>query len=238
MKSVERRWRRSLAARITGVFLVMLLVVQVVSFSALRVSLVKNAHHKMPVTLEHDALLLDTLLERKAQALAVGAQLLAADSTFRDDVLATQDDVTILSAIRNHGTRIGATMTAYLNNDFGLRVTTHEHPDELAPLVAQLAAQASELHLASPAGPARGFDSRHAAVVALVGASPYQAVLVPVKAPLLKALSAAGSSGITVKELATKLKVKPGNIFSWFYTTGKKINGIKKVGEAKYAYAG
>ena len=58
------------------------------------------------------------------------------------------------------------------------------------------------------------------------------------KQPLLKALSAAGSSGITVKELAAKLKVKPGNIFSWFYTTGKKISGIKKVGEAKYAYNG
>ena len=57
------------------------------------------------------------------------------------------------------------------------------------------------------------------------------------KQPLLKALSAAGSSGITVKELAAKLKVKPGNIFSWFYTTGKKISGIKKVGEAKYSYS-
>ncbi len=55
------------------------------------------------------------------------------------------------------------------------------------------------------------------------------------KEPLLKALKAAGSSGITVKDLATKLKVKPGNIFSWFYTTGKKIKGITKVGEAKYA---
>jgi len=58
------------------------------------------------------------------------------------------------------------------------------------------------------------------------------------KAAILKALSAAGSSGVTVKELSNKLKVKPGNIFSWFYTTGKKISGIKKVGEAKYAYAG
>jgi hypothetical protein len=57
------------------------------------------------------------------------------------------------------------------------------------------------------------------------------------KEPLLKALSAAGSSGVTVKELAAKLKVKPGNIFSWFYTTGKKIKGINKVGEAKYAYS-
>ena len=56
------------------------------------------------------------------------------------------------------------------------------------------------------------------------------------KEPLLKALKAAGAGGITVKELAAKLKVKPGNIFSWFYTTGKKISGIKKVGEAKYAH--
>jgi len=55
------------------------------------------------------------------------------------------------------------------------------------------------------------------------------------KEPLLKVLKAAGSSGITVKDLAKKLGVKPGNIFSWFYTTGKKIKGISKVGEAKYA---
>jgi hypothetical protein len=56
------------------------------------------------------------------------------------------------------------------------------------------------------------------------------------KEPLLKALTAAGAGGIKVKDLAAQLKVKPGNIFSWFYTTGKKIKGIKKVGEAKYAY--
>lgn len=56
------------------------------------------------------------------------------------------------------------------------------------------------------------------------------------KEPLLKALAAAGASGVKVKDLAAALKVKPGNIFSWFYTTGKKIKGIKKVGEARYAY--
>jgi hypothetical protein len=56
------------------------------------------------------------------------------------------------------------------------------------------------------------------------------------KVSLLKELEAAGSAGITVKELSAKLNVKPGNVFSWFYTTGKKIKGIKKVGEAKYSY--
>jgi hypothetical protein len=54
---------------------------------------------------------------------------------------------------------------------------------------------------------------------------------------LLKELERAGSGGLTVKELSAKLKVKPGNVFSWFYTTGKKIKGIKKVGEAKYSYS-
>ena len=58
------------------------------------------------------------------------------------------------------------------------------------------------------------------------------------KAPLLKMLKNAGSEGITVKEIAAKLKVKPNNVFSWFYTTGKKVSGIKKVGEAKYSYNG
>jgi len=57
------------------------------------------------------------------------------------------------------------------------------------------------------------------------------------KGALLKALADAGPEGITVKDLAAKLKVKPGNVFSWFYTTGKKIKGISKVGEAKYAYS-
>jgi hypothetical protein len=55
------------------------------------------------------------------------------------------------------------------------------------------------------------------------------------KDSLLKVLKSAGSEGITVKDLAAKLKVKPNNVFSWFYTTGKKVSGIKKVGEAKYA---
>ena len=58
------------------------------------------------------------------------------------------------------------------------------------------------------------------------------------KAPLLKLLKSAGSEGITVKDIAAKLKVKPNNVFSWFYTTGKKVSGIKKVGEAKYSFHG
>ena len=54
---------------------------------------------------------------------------------------------------------------------------------------------------------------------------------------LLKELDAAGTEGLTVKDLAAKLKAKPTSVSVWFYTTGKKIKGIKKVGRARFAYS-
>ena len=57
------------------------------------------------------------------------------------------------------------------------------------------------------------------------------------KERLLKALEAAGKAGLTVKDLAANLKAKPTSVSVWFYTTGKKIKGIKKVGKARFAYS-
>ena len=56
------------------------------------------------------------------------------------------------------------------------------------------------------------------------------------KGALLEKLKAAGKKGITVKELAVSLKAKPTSVSVWFYTTGKKIKEVKKVGVATYAY--
>ena len=56
------------------------------------------------------------------------------------------------------------------------------------------------------------------------------------KQALLKSLTVAGKAGITVKELAEKVGAKPSSVSVWFYTTGKRIKGIKKVGKAKFAY--
>ncbi len=53
---------------------------------------------------------------------------------------------------------------------------------------------------------------------------------------ILKKLLTTGKKGLTVSELAQILKANHGSISAWFYTTGKKIKGIKKVGKAKYAY--
>ncbi len=170
MNARDRRWRRSLAARIIVLFLALLLAVQLVSFASLRASLSSHAHRKLPTKLLEGERLLQNLLDRKAQAVTDGAQLLAADYGFRE-ALSSNDADTIVSVLANHGARIGATEAAFLSNDFQLRATTATHPGELAPVAAHLAAQA--------------IASGHANAIALIGGRPHQAVLVPVKAPLL-----------------------------------------------------
>ncbi len=55
---------------------------------------------------------------------------------------------------------------------------------------------------------------------------------------VLGKLRAAGKEGLKVKELAASLNANPASLAVWFYTTGKKVKGIKKVGTARYAYLG
>jgi hypothetical protein len=55
---------------------------------------------------------------------------------------------------------------------------------------------------------------------------------------VLGKLKEAGKEGLTVKELAASLNANHASLSVWFYTTGKKVKGIKKVGIARYAYTG
>ena len=56
------------------------------------------------------------------------------------------------------------------------------------------------------------------------------------KTGVVEALQHAGKSGLHIKEIASSLQVKEPNIRVWFYSTGKKIKNIKKVGRARYAW--
>jgi hypothetical protein len=56
------------------------------------------------------------------------------------------------------------------------------------------------------------------------------------KDSIVIALKEAGSVGLTVGEIADKLKTKSNNIYSWFYTTGKNHTDIKKSADGKYTY--
>jgi diguanylate cyclase (GGDEF)-like protein len=170
MKVRGRWWQRSIGVRVIALFLGLLLAVQVASFTALRASLSDHAHRVLPSKLREGERVLQNLLDRKAQTLIDGARLLAADYGFRE-ALSSNDAETIVSVLANHGARIGATEAALLATDFQLRSTTARHPRDLIPLVARLAAQAA--------------GSGQASAVALLGGRPYQAVLVPVKAPIV-----------------------------------------------------
>jgi len=51
-------------------------------------------------------------------------------------------------------------------------------------------------------------------------------------------VKAGGKAGVSAKEVATKVSLPLPRIYNWFLSTGKKVKQIKKVGPAKYAWAG
>ena len=169
MSSSDRRWRATLAARISVVFLALLLAVQVVSFSALRYSLSRHARNALPTRLDEGEQLLQTLLAHKAQAVVASAQGLTADFGFYSTLL-DEHDATIVSALDNFGVRVHATKVAYLGLDLAVRHTSSSsNSGEIAAVVARLKSRV----------PAAG----DANAIVLIGGQPYQAVLVQMKAP-------------------------------------------------------
>ncbi len=54
------------------------------------------------------------------------------------------------------------------------------------------------------------------------------------KAKILAALTDAGASGVAVRDLAKKFKMKPQNIHVWFSSTGRNIPEIERLGEGRY----
>ena len=58
------------------------------------------------------------------------------------------------------------------------------------------------------------------------------------KERIIELVKGAGKDGVTVKDVAAKLKAKLVNIRVWFATTGKGVKEIKKVAPAKFAWVG
>ena len=56
------------------------------------------------------------------------------------------------------------------------------------------------------------------------------------KEAIVAALQKAGVAGISVKQLAQDHGFKEGNVSVWFYTTGKKIKNISKVGRGTFGW--
>ncbi|RQP24514.1 putative bifunctional diguanylate cyclase/phosphodiesterase [Piscinibacter terrae] len=165
------RWLRgSIGARVIAMFLGLLLIVQIASYTALQASLTRHAHNVVPEKLMVGGRVLQSLLDRQAQTLIEGARLLASDYGFREAVSSNDSD-TIASVLANHGARIGATQAALVTTSFELRAAAGHHDTaDLAALVSRLAAGA--------------LSQGRASQVALLGGRPHQVVMVPIKAPL------------------------------------------------------
>lgn len=58
------------------------------------------------------------------------------------------------------------------------------------------------------------------------------------KEQIVGLLEAAGKEGVTVKEVAAKLGVKPQNIHVWFSSTGRKLKEIKRIAPGQFAWVG
>jgi hypothetical protein len=112
------------------------------------------------------------LLDQKSATLTQGATLLAADYGFRSAV-ATADADTIASVLENHAARIGAGVSAWIDNDFRLRSASGE-----PPMGGDRAFEALALDMAR-----QGRGSQ----VGLVGERAMQLVSVPLKAPCASA---------------------------------------------------
>ncbi len=175
MNAFVRLTQRSLTVRIVALFLGLLLLVQVIGFSAIRVSLSSHAHNELPGRLELGDRVLQSLLAQRAQKLTDGARLLAADYGFREAVH-SNDTETIVSVLENHGRRIGATQVALYGADLTLKATTGDQLDALGPLAARLAGLAGEQR---PGAPVPSGE------IALLSDTPYQFVMVPIKAPVI-----------------------------------------------------
>ena len=163
------RW--GLSSRIVALSLLLLLLVQAAVFSVVRIGIDQSARRQLAQELQVGERVWRRLLDLNAQKLSLSATVLAADFGFRSAV-SSGDTETIRSALENNGTRIGATVTALMGTDMALRaVAEGQDAAALGPMLGKLAVPLSR--------DAQGSQ------IALVGRTPYQFVMVPMKAPVL-----------------------------------------------------
>ena len=161
----------SLIVRLVGLSLLLLLIVQAAGFAVVRATIDRNARVQIAQALDLDENVWRRLLEQNADKLRQGSALLAADYGFRSAVN-SGDEETIRSVLENHGSRIGAAVTALLGTDYTLRA---------ASLSGSMEALPATLHALVPLLAARPQGSQ----IAVMDGVPYQFVMVPLRAPVV-----------------------------------------------------
>ncbi|PZP32445.1 MAG: GGDEF domain-containing protein [Roseateles depolymerans] len=160
---------RRLEGRIVALFLGLLLLVQLLSFGAIRIGIERNADKSIAAELQTGDRLLRRMLEQRAEQLRGAAELLAMDYGFRSAVglsLAERDTVeTIKDALTNQGERVGAAVVAYFDDQRHLVTAT-------APSAEPFAAELEAL-----------IASKDGSLLSVQGRQVYQLVAVQVRTP-------------------------------------------------------
>ncbi|WP_254427008.1 bifunctional diguanylate cyclase/phosphodiesterase [Herbaspirillum sp. VT-16-41] len=161
-----------LESKIVALFIILIVVVQLAGFVAIRTAIDRNARSAISDELVIGERVFTRLLDQNAQKLTQGARLLASDFGFRQ-AIGTDDHDTIGSVLANHGARIGASMGMLIATDGTIRASTMEYPDTDL--------QRSSLELVRKADKD---NANGAAESVVVGENLFQIVAVPIKAPV------------------------------------------------------
>lgn len=174
---IGRGWTLNwgLSARIVALSLLLLLLIQAAVFSVIRISIDQSARQQIAQELQVGERVWRRLLDQNALKLAQGATLLAADFGFRSAV-STGDVDTIRSALDNHGARIGATVTALIDNSLNL-TAVGQGQSSLGRAPDAKQAQFKQIYQRLSRAPQAG-------QIAMIDQVPYQFVMVQVRAPM------------------------------------------------------
>ncbi|HEX6793202.1 MAG TPA: EAL domain-containing protein [Casimicrobiaceae bacterium] len=161
---------KRLRTRIIIFFVVLLTIVQCAAFLLVNAANSRNAQGIIDEELATGERIFQRSLEHNRARLTQSAMVLASDFAFRQ-AIATSDERTIESALRNHGARIHADVMQLIAPDGRVVADTLAPPDASA-------------RFAYPDLVARAQDSGEASSIVIINGRPQQLVVVPVKAPL------------------------------------------------------
>ena len=164
---------KSLEGRITALFLILIIVVQVMGLLVIQQGIDINARASIATELINGEKVFRKLLEQSAQAQRFSAQVLARDTAFVQAIGngGVDDRATIESALQSFGRRAKADLTMLIDGERKVTVSTGiASAGALENVVLGLLDRAEQTGGAS--------------AIAIAGQKPVQIVVVPVKAPI------------------------------------------------------
>jgi diguanylate cyclase (GGDEF)-like protein len=160
----------SLRARIAVIFVLLMLVVQAAAFLVTNSVISSNARSNAQEQLSVAERVFRQVIRSNGEKLTQAAGVVAADFAFRQAV-ATHDENTVASALKNHGNRVDADIVMLVGLDGKLIADSNGPALEGATFPFPALIHAAE----------RNGD---ASSIGMIGGRPYQLVAVPVKAPV------------------------------------------------------